>query len=52
VAAGPLKGLSVFVQGNNLNDEPLITYDNNDPRLVRDYQLYGASYSVGASYRY
>jgi iron complex outermembrane recepter protein len=52
VQGGPLKGISVFLQGNNLNDEPLITYDNNDPRLVRDYQIYGASYSVGASYRF
>ncbi len=50
--SGRLKGLSFFVQGHNLNDEPVITYDNNDPRLVRDYQLYGASYSVGTSYRF
>jgi iron complex outermembrane receptor protein len=50
--SGPLKNLSIYVQGYNLNDEPLITYNNGDPRQVMNYQKYGASYSVGASYKF
>jgi iron complex outermembrane receptor protein len=49
---GPMKGFAIFVQGYNLNNEPLITYDNNDPRKVINYQTYGASYSFGASYKF
>ncbi|RME72236.1 MAG: TonB-dependent receptor [Verrucomicrobia bacterium] len=49
---GPLKGFSVIAQAYNLNNEPLVTYDGNDSRLVRDYQLYGRSYSVGVSYKF
>jgi iron complex outermembrane receptor protein len=49
---GPMKGLTLFLQAYNLNNEPLITYDNNDPRRVINYQQYGASYSVGASYKF
>ncbi|HWA87389.1 MAG TPA: TonB-dependent receptor [Opitutus sp.] len=50
--SGPAKGLTFYVQGYNLNDEPLITYNNGDPRQVMNYQKYGASYSVGASYKF
>ncbi|HWA27881.1 MAG TPA: TonB-dependent receptor [Lacunisphaera sp.] len=49
---GPMKNLSVFLQGYNLTDEPLITYNNDDPRQVINYQKYGASYSLGASYKF
>jgi len=49
---GSLKGLSVFVQGYNLNNEPLITYNNGDARQVVNYQTYGASYSIGAAYKF
>lgn len=49
---GALKGLTLFAQAYNLNNEPLITYDNNDPRRVINYQQYGASYSLGASYKF
>lgn len=47
-----LKGLSVFLQGYNLTNEPLITYNSDDPRQVINYQKYGASYSLGASYKF
>ena len=50
--SGSLKGLTFFLQGYNLNDSPLITYNNGDPRQVINYQKYGASYSLGASYKY
>jgi iron complex outermembrane receptor protein len=49
---GPLKNLSIFLQGYNLTDEPLITYNNDDPRQVINYQKYGASYSFGAAYKF
>ncbi|MBI2496920.1 MAG: TonB-dependent receptor [Opitutae bacterium] len=47
-----LKNLSVFLQGYNLSNEPLVTYNNDDPRQVINYQRYGASYSFGAAYKF
>jgi iron complex outermembrane receptor protein len=49
---GSMKGITLFVQAYNLNDEPLITYNNGDPRQVINYQKYGASYSAGVSYKF
>ena len=50
--SGSAKGLTFFLQAYNLNNEPLVTLENNDPRRVRNYQKYGASYSAGASYKF
>jgi iron complex outermembrane receptor protein len=50
--SGPLEGISVILQGYNLTDEPLSSYEGDDDRLVRDYQRYGSSYSIGLSYKY
>ena len=50
--SGSMKGLTFYLQAYNLSDEPLITFDNGDPRQVKNYQKYGASYNVGASYRF
>jgi len=47
-----LDGLSVTLQAYNLTDEPLFGVDNGDTRLVRNYQLYGAQYSLGISYKF
>ena len=47
-----MKNLSIFLQGYNLTNEPLITYNNDDPRQVINYQKYGASYSFGAAYKF
>jgi iron complex outermembrane receptor protein len=47
-----MKNLSIFLQGYNLTDEPLKTYDNDDPRKVINYQKYGASYSLGFAYKF
>jgi iron complex outermembrane receptor protein len=52
IQSGPAKGLSFYLQAYNLNDEPLVTFQNNDPRQVMNYQKYGASYSLGASYKF
>lgn len=50
--SGPFKGLTMILQGYNLTNEPLQTSEQNDPRLVVDYQEYGASYSAGVSYKF
>ncbi len=47
-----MEGLSVTLQAYNLTDEPLFGVDNGDSRLVRNYQLYGAQYSLGISYKF
>ena len=49
---GPLKGVTIIVQGYNLTNEPLVTRQSEDSRLVMDYQNYGASYSAGVSYKF
>ena len=47
-----LQPLTVLLQGQNLTDEPFITYQNDDPRQVRDYQDYGRNYLLGVSYTF
>ncbi len=49
---GAVEGLSVFAQAYNLTNEPLVTYNNNDPRQVINYQTYGASYNLGFAYKF
>lgn len=48
----PLKGLAIMIQGKNLTDRPFVTYQNNDPRQVIDYQRYGRDYYVSLSYKF
>lgn len=50
--SGPLEGLSVLAQVNNLTDEEFKTFENDDPRRVIDHQQYGRTYLVGVNYRY
>lgn len=40
---GPMNGLSLLLQANNITNEPFKTYDNNDQRQTIDYQKYGAT---------
>ena len=51
---GPLGGLAVSLQALNLTDEPFMTLDGDgsDDRRVIDYQSYGRTFLIGASYRY
>jgi iron complex outermembrane receptor protein len=49
---GPLEGVSVLATASNLTNEPFITYQNGDPRQVRDYQNYGRNYMLGVSYKF
>jgi iron complex outermembrane receptor protein len=44
--------LSIQLQAKNITDRPFVTYDNNDPRLVRDYQRYGRDFYLGVSYKF
>ncbi len=46
--SGALEGLSITLQGYNLNDEP--TTVTSGPRLV-DYESYGKSYALSLSYK-
>ncbi len=50
--SGPLEGLSILVQGNNLTDEPFKTFENGDERRTIDFQRYGRTYAVGVNYRF
>jgi iron complex outermembrane receptor protein len=47
-----LEGLSVFVQGQNLTDEPFVTVDPRDERAIVDYQSYGRRFLAGATFRF
>jgi len=49
---GTFEGLGIVFQAFNLTNEPLSTYDGEDNRRVIDYQEYGASYSVGMTYKF
>jgi len=49
--SGRAAGLTLLLQGYNLTDEPMTTFAG-DNRLIIDYQSYGASYMIGASYSY
>jgi iron complex outermembrane receptor protein len=50
--SGPLEGLSLLAQVNNLTDEQFKTFENGDERRVIDYQQYGRTFLVGVNYRY
>ncbi|MBE7212541.1 MAG: TonB-dependent receptor, partial [Gluconacetobacter diazotrophicus] len=49
---GRLKGLGILLQGNNLTNEPFITYQNGDPRRILSDQTYGRRILFGVSYKY
>ncbi len=49
---GWLGGLMIFASGQNLTDEPYVQFTNNDPRQITKYSSYGATYMVGARYRF
>ena len=46
-----LKGLSIFLQGYNLTQEPFTSLQGDNALQVRDYQDYGSSYLLGFSYK-
>ncbi len=50
--SGALEGLGILLQGSNLTNEPFVTYYNNDPRQIRDYQNYGRNFMAGVTYKF
>jgi iron complex outermembrane receptor protein len=49
---GPLKGMTFILQGSNLSNQRFMTYQNNDPRQVQTWELYGRRYEAGISYKF
>ena len=50
---GALDGLSVYVQGQNLTDEPFVSVaDPARPLTVTDYQQYGRRFLAGFTYKF
>ena len=47
-----LRGLSVFIQGSNLTDEPFVSYDNLDPNQILNFQRYGRRFTAGATFKF
>lgn len=49
--SGPAKGLNLLLQLNNVTNEPFSTYNNGQLQQVVNYQDYGRTILVGASYK-
>ena len=47
-----LDGLSITLQALNLTDEPFVNYTDGDRSHIVDYEQYGRTYLIGASYRF
>lgn len=47
-----LEGLSVFLQGQNLTDEPFVSVDTGASIQIRNYQTYGRRFMAGFNYRF
>lgn len=47
-----LEGLSLYVQGQNLTDEPFVTANPGDNRQVIDYQAYGRRFLAGFTFKF
>ena len=50
--SGALDGLSLSLQGYNLNDEPTVSADKGDQARVIDYQSYGRTFALSATYKF
>lgn len=50
--SGPVEGLSILAQVNNLTDEPFYTFQNGDERQLINYQQYGRTFLLGVNYRF
>jgi iron complex outermembrane recepter protein len=48
-----LRGLSVYLQAQNLTNEPFVTNDGSgNPLRILDYQTYGRRWMLGATYKF
>ena len=53
IQEGRYAGLTFYLQGNNLTDEPFVTFGSeDDERQVINYEEYGPTYLVGMSYKF
>ncbi|WP_343611569.1 TonB-dependent receptor [Novosphingobium sp.] len=50
--AGPLNGLSIYVQGKNLTNSAFVTYQNNDKNQVLNYETYGPTWLAGFTMKF
>ncbi len=50
--SGMAQGLSLFLQGQNLTDEPFVSYDRNDPAFILNHHTFGRRYMLGATYKF
>ncbi len=51
-SSGALKGLSVYLQGQNLTDEPFVTEEGRNELRVSEFQRYGRRYLVGGTFKF
>lgn len=47
-----LEGLSLYLQGLNLTNEPFISVDAGAPLQIRNYQTYGRRFMAGFTYKF
>lgn len=47
-----LQGLSIFLQGLNLTDEPLVSHEGFNDALTLNYEEYGRRFMLGATYKF
>jgi iron complex outermembrane receptor protein len=46
------RGLSIYLQGLNLTNEPFVTFNPGHTNQIIDYQRYGRRWSLGANYKF
>ncbi|MBV8687668.1 MAG: TonB-dependent receptor [Alphaproteobacteria bacterium] len=51
-ATSAMHGLSLFLQGQNLTDEPFVTFDPGQRLHVIDYQRYGRRFLAGFNFKF
>ncbi|MDE0879753.1 MAG: TonB-dependent receptor, partial [Sphingomonas bacterium] len=49
---GLFQGLSVYLQGQNLTNEPFVTQNPDQPLQIIDYQRYGRRFLAGFTYKF
>ena len=52
ISTGMLKGVSVYVQGQNLTNEPFTTINGTRSDEIIDYQKYGRRFLAGATFKF
>ena len=50
--SGSLKGLTLLLQGQNLTNEPFVTFNPGQPDQIIDYQNFGRRFLIGFNWRY